>query len=323
MVYVILVVGFVLLIKGADYFVEGASDIAIKARIPNLIIGLTIVAFGTSAPEAAVSITSALKGQNDIAIGNVVGSNIFNLLVVVGTAAMIKPLQVQKSIIAKEFPFALLSAFVLLVLGNDIIFQGTASNAITRGDGLILLVFFGIYMYYLMEVAITHRKETAGVEDKEAETLRSDIRIGKSILVAIGGLLGIVVGGQLVVDSAKDIAIQLGMSEKLVGLTIVAIGTSLPELVTSIVAATKGKSDMALGNVIGSSVFNVFFVLGISSTIYPINMNGAVFIDMIILVIVSVITYIFAITKVKVSKIEGGLLLAGYIAYMAFIIMRN
>ncbi len=322
MIYIWLIIGFILLIKGADYFVEGASDIAVKARIPNLIIGLTIVAFGTSAPEAAVSITSALKGQNDIAVGNVIGSNMFNLLVVVGAAALIKPLQVQKSIIAKEFPFALLGTFVLLVLGNDVIFQGTTQNSISRGDGLILFVLFGIYMYYLIEMALNHRNKES-MEEETNENMKKEIHIGKSILLGIGGLIGIILGGEVVVNSAKEIALAWGMSEKLVGLTIVAVGTSLPELVTSVIAATKGKSDMALGNVIGSCIFNIFFILGISSCIYPIKVNSAVFVDMLILLGVSIITYIFAITRKQVSKIEGSLLVIGYAIYMAFIIIRN
>ncbi len=320
MVYVLLILGFVLLIKGADYFVEGASDIAVKANIPPLIIGLTIVAFGTSAPEAAVSVTSALKGQNDIAIGNVVGSNIFNLLMVVGIASIIKPLNVQKSIIAKEFPFALLAAFVLLVLGNDVIFQGTSENLISRGDGLILLVLFGIYMYYLIELALIGRK--SGEPDEDSKSA-GEINVGKSILISIGGLIGIVIGGQFVVDSATDIAITWGMSAKLVGLTIVAIGTSLPELVTSVVAARKGKSDMALGNAIGSTILNAFFILGMSSVIFPIPINGDVVVDMGILLITTIVTYIFAVTRKNISKIEGSMLVLGYIAYTVFIIIRN
>ena len=320
MVYVLLILGFVLLIKGADYFVEGASDIAIKANISPLIIGLTIVAFGTSTPEAAVSITSALKGQNDIAIGNVVGSNIFNLLMVVGVAAIIKPLKVQTSIIAKDFPFAILSAVVILVLGNDLIFQGANQNIISMGDGIILLVLFGIYMYYLIELAITGR---ATQEPDEENKQSGEINIFKSIIVSVLGLVGVVIGGQFVVDSATDIAITWGMSEKLVGLTIVAIGTSLPELVTSRVAAGKGKSDMALGNAIGSTIFNAFFILGMSSMIFPIPVNGAVFTDMLILILITIVTYVFAVTKKSINKLEGSLLVLTYIAYTAFIIIRN
>lgn len=323
MTYIWLILGFIMLIKGADYFVEGASDIAVKFRIPSLIIGLTIVAFGTSAPEAAVSITSALKGQNDIAIGNVVGSNIFNLLVVVGIAAAIAPLKVQKSIITKEFPFALLSSFMLLILANDVIFQSTTVNTISRGDGLILLVLFGIYMYYLIEMALNHRNSTVEVSIATESKANKEMPIGKSILIAICGLIGIVIGGQVVVDAASKIALAWGMSEKLVGLTIVAVGTSLPELVTSIIAARKGQSDIALGNVIGSNIFNVFFILGISSVIFPVAVNGAVFMDMTILVIVSIVTYLFSITKVKVNKLEGSLLVLSYLCYMAFIIIRN
>lgn len=316
--YVLIAVGFILLIKGADFFVDGASSIAKSLRIPSLIIGLTIVAFGTSAPEAAVSITSALQGSNEIAIGNVVGSNIFNLLIVVGVAAFISPLKVKKSIIAKEFPFMLLSGVVLLVLAQDVRFQGATTNALTRADGIMLLVLFGIFMYYLIELALNARKNGEVTED--------DVKvmsIGKSVLFSIGGIVGIVIGGKLVVDAASSIAVSWGMSQNLVGLTIIAVGTSLPELVTSIVAARKGQSDIALGNVIGSNIFNIFFILGISALIHPIAVNGIVFVDMLFMLIVTIIAYIFAITKKKINKIEGSALIITYIIYMIFIIMRN
>lgn len=317
MEYILILVGFVLLIKGADYFVDGASSIAKTFRIPTLIIGLTIVAFGTSAPEAAVSITSALQGQNEIAVGNVVGSNIFNLLLVVGVAAFIYPLSVKKSIIVKEFPFTLLSGFVLLVLAQDIMFQGATANVLTRADGIMLLVLFGIFMYYLIELALTTRTEISEEDDIKAMPL------SKSILLSVGGVVAIVFGGKMVVDSASTIAMAWGMSQSLVGLTIIAIGTSLPELVTSIVAARKGESDIALGNVIGSCIFNVFFILGMSATIHPIAVSTEVFTDMTIMLIVTIVTYIFAVTKKNISKIEGIILVLTYVAYMTFIIMRN
>lgn len=313
--YIWLLIGFILLIKGADYFVEGASSIAKRFKIPTLIIGLTIVAFGTSAPEAAVSITSALKGQNEIALGNIIGSNIFNLLFVVGIAAVICPLHVKKSMMLKEFPFTVLSCIVLLIMMQDGFLQGETINSISRGDGLILLLFFGIFMYYLIEVAITAREEAG-----EEVVVMS---LGKSLLCTLGGIIGIVIGGQLVVDAASAIALSWGMSQNLVGLTIVAVGTSLPELVTSIVAARKGESDIALGNVIGSNLFNVFFILGISSVIHPIVVNGAVVADSIFMLIVTLITYLFAVTKKKINRLEGGILVAVYVIYMALIIIRG
>ena len=320
MSYILLVVGFIFLIKGADFFVDGASSIAKALKIPSLIIGLTIVAFGTSAPEAAVSITGAFAGANDITVGNVVGSNIFNLLVVVGVAAFICPLKVKKSIITKEFPFALLGAFVLIVLGLDSKYHNYTDNVLTRADGIMLLVLLGIFMYYLIELALNSRKE--GLESEEDEEIKT-YPMPKSILLCIVGIIGIVLGGDWVVDAASDIALTFGMSQSMVGLTIVAIGTSLPELVTSIVAARKGESDIALGNVIGSNIFNIFFVLGISSFIHEITINGAVFFDMFMMMAASFITYGFAASKRSINKPEGAFLVLLYVAYMVFVIWKG
>ena len=318
MSYIILVIGFILLIKGADLFVDGASSIAKSLKIPSLIIGLTIVAFGTSAPEAAVSITGAFAGANDITVGNVVGSNIFNLLVVVGVAAFISPLNVKRSIIAKEFPFAIMGAFVLIILGYDSKYHNYPDNVLTRADGIMLLVLLGIFMYYLIELALTSRKN--GEPEEEEIKVYS---IPKSILLCLVGIVGIVLGGDWVVDAASDIAMTFGMSESMVGLTIVAVGTSLPELVTSIVAARKGESDIALGNVIGSNIFNIFFVLGISSFIHEITINTAVFFDMFIMLAASFITYGFAASRRKINKPEGAFLVLLYVAYMAFVIWKG
>lgn len=317
MKYVILLIGFILLIKSADYFVVGASSTAKALNIPTIIIGLTIVAFGTSAPEAAVSISAAMKGQNDIAIANVVGSNIFNILFVLGISAIIAPVKVQKTTIIKEFPFALLASLVLLILSHDIKFQGYNENALTRSDGLMLFALFSIFMYYLLEMALSSK------EEMDVEQGSSRDPIAKSILLSIGGIIGIIIGGNLVVDSATNIAIDLGMSENLVGLTIVSIGTSLPELVTSVVAARKGESDIAMGNIIGSNIFNILFVLGASSIIHTIHVQPIVFVDMIIMLIVTGITYVFAISKKQVNRFEGIILTATYIAYMIFIIIRQ
>lgn len=313
--YILLLLGFVFLIKGADGFVSGASSIAKKFSIPPLIIGLTIVAFGTSAPEAAVSVTAALKGQNDMAIANVVGSNIFNFLVVIGVTAMVKPIKVQKSTIIKEFPFVILSCFVLSVISHDVRFQNATENMLSRADGFILLSLFAIFMYYLIEMALTS-KDQAEQDDVE------EIALSKSIIYSIVGIIGIVLGGQLVVNSASNIALAWGMSENLVGLTIVSVGTSLPELVTSIVAARKGESDIAIGNAVGSNIFNLLLVLGVSSAIHSIAVHPIVFYDMMIMIATTILTYLLSVTKRSISRGEGAVLFVLYIVYLVYIIMR-
>lgn len=316
MTYIILLIGFLLLIKGADFFVEGSSSIAKKFNIPSLIIGLTIVAFGTSAPEAAVSITAAIRGQNEMAIANVVGSNIFNILFVVGVTAMIKPIYVQKSTILKEFPFLLLSSIVLAILAYDVWFQGYNQNILTRADGLIFIALFIIFIYYLIDMAINSNDETSEENYKV-------MPLSKSILLSIGGLLGIIIGGNFVVNSASDIAMSLGMSENLVGLTIVAIGTSLPELATSIVAAKKGESDIAIGNAVGSNIFNILFVLGVSSCISNVPVQAEAFTDMFVMIVSTIIVYVLAISNRKINKVEGMIISLLYIAYFVFIIYRQ
>ena len=316
MTYIILLIGFLFLIKGADCFVEGSSSIAKRFNIPSLIIGLTIVAFGTSAPEAAVSITAAIGGQNEMAIANVVGSNIFNILLVVGVTAMIRPIYVQKSTILKEFPFLLLSSIVLAILAYDVKFQGYNENILTRSDGLIFIALFIIFIYYLVDMAINSNDET----NEENYKIMS---LSKSILLSIGGLLGIIIGGKFVVNSASDIAISLGMSENLVGLTIVAVGTSLPELATSIVAAKKGESDIAIGNAVGSNIFNILFVLGVSSCISNVPVQLEAFTDMFVMIVSTLIVYILAISNRKISKVEGMIINLLYISYFIFIIYRQ
>ena len=317
MSYVLLVIGFIILIKGADFFVDGASSIAKIAKMPTLLIGLTIVAFGTSAPEAAVSINAALKGSNDIAIGNIIGSNIFNLLVAVGLSAMNRPIKVQKTTIIKEYPLSIYSVALLIILSLDNLFAGNDANLLTRGDGLILLLGFGVFMFYLIEMAVLSKE----ADDEVEEIVK--LPLSKSIIFSILGLVGIVFGGDMVVKSATDIALHVGMSETLVGLTIVAVGTSLPELVTSVTAARKGESDIAIGNIIGSGLFNIFFVLGVSATIHPIAVSSKLIFDFIILAIVTVISHLFAYSKKEVDKKEGFALTAMYIAYMVYIIIRN
>lgn len=317
MKYVLLVVGLVFLVKGADLFVTGASSVARRFHIPSLIIGLTIVAFGTSAPEAAVSITSALNGQSDITMGNIIGSNMFNLLVVVGIAAWILPFKVKETIIAKEFPFTLLGCLAVLILTFDLLLGNGGANVINRTDGLVLLMLFAVFMYYLLSVALKAVKES-----KDEEVMVS-IGLTKSMVYLVIGIAGIVFGGDIAVDAATKIAMAWGMSEAMVGLTIIAVGTSLPELMTSVVAARKGESDIALGNVIGSNIFNVFFILGISAVITPVSVSAAVAFDAVILTIISIVAFIFALTDRRFSKMEGVILALLYVVYMIFVIWRN
>lgn len=317
MAYILLIVGFALLIKGADLFVDGSSNIAKLLRVPTILIGLTIVAFGTSSPEATVSIIAALGGSADVSLGNVVGSNIFNITLVVGVAAFLYPLRVESETIRKEIPFTILASAALLILMSDIVLQGTISNLLTRSDGFIFLLFLSIFMYYVIEIGLKSRRDTAG------EPVPEDIRWGKNILITILGLTAIIFGGDLVVDNGTEIAYSLGMSETLVGLTIIAIGTSLPELVTSISAALKKESEIALGNIVGSNIFNILFVLGASATISPLAVNDKMFIDVILMIVLTIILLIFSRTSFKVGKREGLVLVAAYIIYLVYIILRN
>lgn len=318
MEYLLLLVGFGLLVKGADYFVEGSSAIAKLLRIPPILIGLTIVAFGTSSPEAAVSISAALKGSGSIALGNVIGSNIFNTSLIIGITAWIYPLKVERQTIRKEIPLALLSSIILLVMMGDKVLQKLSENLLTRSDGLILLGFFSIFMYYIFEVA-EHSRESSSPETKAADKKN----IGKSILITLGGLASIVFGGDMVVKSSIEIALMLGMSETLVGLTIVAVGTSLPELITSVTAAMKKESEIALGNIIGSNIFNILFILGISSTISPVLVDHKMFLDAAAMIAATAVLLLSAYSHRKISRGEGLFLALSYILYMIYIIIRN
>ncbi len=316
--YILLVIGFVLLIKGADYFVEGASNIAVKLNVSPLLVGLTIVALGTSSPEATVAILAALEGSPGVVLGNVIGSNIVNITVVIGLTALIAPLTVQSETVRKEIPFAMLAAIVLMILMADVALQGAGANIINRGDGIIILLFFSVFLYYVFEMAMKNRSST--VEKVDADTGESWL---KNILFTIGGLIAIIIGGEMVVSSATEIALSLGMSEALVGLTIVAIGTSLPEIMTSVTAALKGKGDMAIGNVVGSNIFNIFFVTGTASTVAPIAAESKLFFDGWVMVGLTVLLLIFSRTHFKIGRREGAVLLLAYITYLIYIIMRN
>ena len=315
-----LIVGFVLLVKGADFFVEGASSIAKRMHIPTIVIGLTIVAFGTSAPELAVSLSAAIKGSNDIAIGNVVGSNIFNLLVVIGVSAMISPLTVKRSMIKKDYPLSIFAAVLLGVLCLDSVLLHAKETTLGRMDGVSLLVCFVFFMYITVREGLRGRKDAKKEHEDEVENM--SFPIGKSIVLLVVGLAGIVFGGDLSVEGAKEIARAFGLSEALIGLTIVAIGTSLPELVTSIVAAKKGESDIALGNVVGSNLFNIFFILGCSATILPMHVSGTYIYDIGLLIIVSVLAFIPIAKSKKVGRVMGGVMTLAYVAYTVYLIMR-
>ncbi|SDY32778.1 cation:H+ antiporter [Evansella caseinilytica] len=320
MTYLLLIIGFALLIKGADWFVDGSSSIARLLRISPIMIGLTIVAFGTGAPEATVSIIAALEGSPEVTLANVVGSNILNISLIVGVTALISPLKVESSTIRKEIPFTFLAGIVLLVLISDIYLQYADANIITRSDGLIFLMFFSIFMYYIFEAARKSRDKTY---EENVLLEKSEGTWGKNILLTVGGIVAIVAGGYFVVENSTSIALKFGMSETLVGLTIVAIGSSLPELVTSVVAAVKKQSEIALGNIVGSSIFNILFVLGASSLITPLEVNNKVFFDVYVMIGFTIILFIFAITKCRVSKLEGIALTLTYVAYLIYIVVRN
>lgn len=305
MMYVLLIVGFVLLIKGADFFVDGASSVAKLLKVPSVIIGLTIVAMGTSAPEAAVSISAGLAGSSDIALSNVIGSNIFNLLIVVGVSAIICPMTTEKIIMQRDIWWSLGATVAVLVMMIDM--------KISNIEGVLLLA--GMVAYIVVLIRAAKKNRDSGDEVKAMSPL-------KSVIFIIGGLAAIVFGGDLVVDSACDIAAAFGMSEALIGLTIVAMGTSLPELVTSVVAARKGDSGLALGNVIGSNIFNLLFILGAASAITKINVVQELFIDTGILIAVTLMMYFLCRSKEKTTRTEGVICVLTYAAYMTYIILR-
>ena len=327
---IILIVGFVLLIKGADFFVEGSSAVAKRLRIPSMIIGMTIVAMGTSLPDCAVSVTASLTGNNTLAISNAIGSNIFNLLVVCGVCSLFVPLAVQKSTLQKEFPLSIFCAGLLLLLG----YLGMTLGHI---DGIILIIIFAGYLLWMIQSARNARNQTFADEDsdtagsktslsaEEIEQVASNINLlpaWKCIIFILGGMIAIKYGGDFVVNGASAIASSLGLSQTLIGLTIIAMGTSLPELVTSIVAAKKDEVDMAVGNVIGSNIFNILLVLGVAAAISPLGFIMENMIDIAFLILISVITLVFAWTSKEINRKEGIIMLLLYAVYMVYICMR-
>lgn len=313
-----LIAGFVFLVKGADLFVGGSSSIAKKFHVPSIIIGLTIVAMGTSLPEAAVSVTASLANQNTLAVSNVVGSNIFNLMVVIGMCAVLTPVAVQAETLKRDFPFSVVCATLLLVLGI------IGPMELGHIDGVIFLVLFALFIACMIRSALRASKESRVMDSEEIEAADAMkiMSLPKSLLFIMIGAAGIIVGGDVVVDSASNIATKLGMSQTLVGLTIVSIGTSLPELVTSVVAARKKEVDMALGNAIGSNIFNILMVLGIAGAISPIAFLMENVIDIVVLLVFSVLVWLFAWSKKKLNRAEGAVMLILYALYVVYICIR-
>ena len=321
-VILLLLAGFAFLVKGADLFVEGSSSIARKLKVPPIIIGLTIVAMGTSLPETAVSVTASMVQNNELAVSNVVGSNIFNLMFVIGVCSVLTPIMVQNVTLIRDIPLSFGCAMLLLVLG---ILGIGDKTGMTLGhiDGIVFLIIFAVYIFTMVQSAMKARAAGQKVEIEGVESCETkELSYAKSILFLIVGAGAIAFGGDLTVDTASRIAIKLGMSQTLVGLTIVSIGTSLPELVTSIVAARKNEVDMAIGNAVGSNIFNILMVLGISATISPVALLRENIIDIIILMIFTVLVWLFAGTKRKISRKEGIIMALTYLVYCGYIIIR-
>lgn len=305
-----------MILVGANILTDGASSVAKRFNISPLVIGLTIIAFGTSAPELTVSVASALRGNADMAIGNVIGSNIFNTLVIVGCTAAIAPIPITRGTLSKEIPLCVLASIVLFICGNDVWINGAQQNTISSSDGLLLLCFFTIFLSYTFAIA---RDGTPG----EEMTIKQ-MPVWKAAVFIIAGLAGLVYGGDIFVSGASDIARHLGVSESVIGLTLVAGGTSLPELATSIVAALKKNPEMAIGNVIGSNLFNIFFVLGCSATIHPLTLQGINNLDMGVLIGSCILLYVFGlfIKKRTITRWEGIFMVACYVGYTVYLIVK-
>ena len=315
MEYLFLVIGIVLILVGADKLTEGASSVAKRFNISDMVIGLTVVAFGTSMPELVVSLFSAFNGSSELAIGNVVGSNILNTLLIVGCTAAIFPLIVQKRTLKRDIPFSILASFVLLVMCSGTILDGAEANIITRSSGIILLCFFAIFMVYTFATA----KQNGG--EGECEEVKV-MPTWKSCLFIVLGLAGLIFGGRLFVNGATTIARAWGVSESVIGLTIVALGTSLPELATSVVAAYKKNAAMAIGNVVGSNIFNIFFILGTSATVTPLKLAGISQIDMYVMLGSAILLWAVSFGDYKVRRFEGILMIALYVAYTTYLVLQ-
>lgn len=311
----LLIIGFIALIKGADIFVDGASSTAQNFKVSKMLIGLTIVAFGTSAPEFAVSMSALSSGSTDMVLGNVIGSNILNILLILGTAAVIHPIAIKNNTIKKELPLTLLISTLLVVLFLDTSLGNGTVNQITRSDGIVIILFFSVFLYYLITLA--NQNKISKEEEKPQYPLI------KSLVFVLLGLIAIVVGSNLVVDNASSIAKLLGISERIISLTIIAFGTSLPELVTTIVSAKKGEQDLLVGNIIGSNIFNICVVLGIPVALFGgITQSSFQIIDLVMLIGSALLLFIFSETSRKITKIEGSIMLITFIVYytMVFVV---
>ncbi len=313
---ILLIIGFALLIKGADFLVDGSSSIAKRFGISDLVIGLTVVAFGTSAPELVVNIVSAMQGNPDIAIGNILGSNIANILLILGITAIITPLAVKRSTTWKEVPFSLLAILMLGVLVNDVLLNSETYSFLTRGDGLVLIGFFIIFLYYIFSSAKN------GVDEEIGDDAIAQRKVSSSIFLIVIGLVGLVWGGKWVVDSAVTLATYWGLSDAVIGLTVVAIGTSLPELATSITAAIKGKADIAIGNVVGSNIFNIFWILGVTSLIAPLPFTETSNFDIGATIIASALLFawMFIGKKHSLERWQGVLFVLLYFLYIGMLL---
>lgn len=310
---ILLVLGFVILIKGADLFVDGASGIAGNLKVSKMLIGLTIVAFGTSAPEFAVSVKSILSHNGDIVLGNVIGSNILNILLILGASSVIHSLNVKNNTVKKELPITMLITTLFAVLLSDSIFDKSIKNTFTRSDGVVVLLFFLVFIYYL--IAMSRKK----VEEEKEEDILS---VPKSIIFTIIGLIGIVLGSNFVVDSASSIAKIIGVSERIISLTIIALGTSLPELVTSVTATKKGEYDIAIGNVVGSNIFNIGMVIGVPITLFGgIGIINFSYIDLIVMIVASILLFMFSFNDYKISRKEGILFLILFVTYYSYVLI--
>lgn len=308
----LLIIGFIILIKSADVFVDSASDIASYFKISKMIIGLTIVAFGTSAPEFAVSVKSMMSGSKDIVLGNVIGSNILNILLILGLSSLFHPLTVKSNTVKKEIPITMLITSLLIVLMSDKLFQPGLKNTLSRGDGISILLFFLIFIYYLVN-QMRNKKETEENETKKNLLI--------SIILTVLGIVGIVLGSNFVVNSSSYLAKAFGVSEKMIALTIVALGTSLPELVTSVIATKKGSYDIAIGNIVGSNIFNIGVVLGIPLSIFGGMSNYTInVIDLLTLFIATTLLFIFAYTNKKINKVEGFFFLLIFVVYYSYVV---
>ena len=309
----LLIVGFILLIKGADLFVDGASSLAENFKIPKMVIALTIVAFGTSAPELAVSIGAISKGSSEMVLGNVVGSNILNILLILGISSLFSDIGVKDDTVHKEIPFTILFSSLLMVLCFDNLFDNKIINMISRTDGLVIILFFIIFIYYLVTVMKNRKKD---------EVTKPKYNIFLSIVLLLLGLAGIVFGSNFVVDNASSIAKALGVSDKMIALTIVALGTSLPELVTSVAASRKGENDIAIGNIIGSNIFNIGVVIGVPAFIFnSVSATSFNYIDMFTMIISAVILYLFTLKDHKLRKREGILMLLMFVIYYSYVVI--